>query len=111
VNTGATGPIGAQGVAGSATNTGATGPTGYGTYLTAAVSTISAGSANKVMGPGMVFNSVGSQNFGLYDSFGNQINSGLFQNAWPLNMNETMFVPGNIFVASYTTTFLWIKYT
>jgi hypothetical protein len=98
-------------LAGSAVNTGATGPTGYGTFLQGNVSTIQAGGGNKVQGPGMVYNTNGSQLFYLYDSFGNQINSGQFANAWQITNQVFFYVPGNLYVASNSTAFLWIKYT
>ena len=79
--------------------------------MTAVVSTVSAGSANKVQGPGMVYNVNGSQVFILYDSFGNQINSGDFQNGFAVAANGNMYVPGNMYVAAQTSAFTWVRYT
>jgi len=80
--------------------------------MTAVVSTVSAGGANKVQGPGMVYNLNGAQVFILYDSFGNQINSGDFQNGFAVaGTSGNMYVPGNMYVASSSYAFTWVSYT
>jgi hypothetical protein len=59
----------------------------------------------------MVYTLTTAQQFYLYDSSGNQINSGLFNNAFQIAQETFFYVPGNLYVASGTFNFLWVKYS
>lgn len=114
--TGPFGPQGAQGLEGSASLTGATGTTGpagpagaAGTFTTGITLVIPPGRSNKVQGPGMAYNNMGDQLFSLYDSSGEQIESGLFQNNFQVKTDTFFYVPGNLYVSANTNQFLFVS--